>query len=187
MSWLDSITNSTDMSLNKLWETVKDRGAWSVSVPGATRSQIQLSESTATGGPLASHVIHCLTQTVRHGPSMLFDPCILGDTNSEIKVMKSQLKIIKNVCKSKSERQSTSCGGGRGMAYMFICCCLFTKSYPTLLRLHRLQPASLLCPWDFPGKNTKVGCHFLPQGIFPTQGSSLDFLHLLHCRRILYH
>ena len=63
MSWLDSITNSTDMSLNKLWETVKDRGAWSVSVPGATRSQIQLSESTATGGPLASHVIHCLTQT----------------------------------------------------------------------------------------------------------------------------
>ena len=29
---------------------------------------------------------------------------------------------------------------------------------------------SLLRPWDSPGKNTGVGCHFLLQGIFPTQG-----------------
>ena len=35
----------------------------------------------------------------------------------------------------------------------------------------------------FPGKNTGVGCHFLLQGIFPTQGSKL---HLLHCWWILY-
>ena len=28
----------------------------------------------------------------------------------------------------------------------------------------------LLRPWDSPGKNTGVGCHFLLQGIFPTQG-----------------
>ena len=38
----------------------------------------------------------------------------------------------------------------------------------------------LLCPWDSPGKNTKVGCHFLLQGIFLTQGSNLHFLCLLH-------
>ena len=31
-------------------------------------------------------------------------------------------------------------------------------------------PARLLCPWDFPSKNTGVGCHFLLQGIFLTQG-----------------
>ena len=31
----------------------------------------------------------------------------------------------------------------------------------------------LLCPWDFPGKNTGVGCHFLLQGILPTQGNCL--------------
>ena len=37
------------------------------------------------------------------------------------------------------------------------------------LRLHALWPARLLCPWNFPGKNTGVGCHFLCQGIFPTQ------------------
>ena len=37
---------------------------------------------------------------------------------------------------------------------------------------HGLQPTRLLCPWDFPGKNTGVGCHFLLQGIFPTQESN---------------
>ena len=31
------------------------------------------------------------------------------------------------------------------------------------------QPSMVLCPWDFPGKNTGVGCHFLLQGIFPTK------------------
>ena len=30
----------------------------------------------------------------------------------------------------------------------------------------------LLCPWDFPGRNTAVSCHFLLQGILPTQGSN---------------
>ena len=39
-------------------------------------------------------------------------------------------------------------------------------------------------PWDFPGKNTGVGCHSLPQEIFPTQGSNHGFL---HCKQILYH
>ena len=41
------------------------------------------------------------------------------------------------------------------------------------LRPHELQPARLLCPWDFPCKNTRVGCHFLFQGIFLTQRSKL--------------
>ena len=39
------------------------------------------------------------------------------------------------------------------------------------------------CPWDSPGKNIGVGCHFLLQGIFPTQGSNPG---LLHCRQTLY-
>ena len=38
------------------------------------------------------------------------------------------------------------------------------------LQPHGLQPARLLCLQDFPGKNTGVGCHFLPQGIFSIQG-----------------
>ena len=39
-------------------------------------------------------------------------------------------------------------------------------------------------PMGFSSKNTGVGCHFLLQGIFPTQGSNLG---LLHCRQTLYH
>ena len=52
------------------------------------------------------------------------------------------------------------------------------------LRPHGLKPARLPCPWDFPGKNTGVGCHSLLQGIFQTQGLNLG---LLHCSQILNH
>ena len=45
-----------------------------------------------------------------------------------------------------------------------------------------LYPTRLLRPWDSPGKNTGVGCHFLLQGIFPTQGSNPG---LPHCRQTL--
>ena len=54
---------------------------------------------------------------------------------------------------------------------------------PDSLRPHGLQPARLLCPWNFPGKNTGMGSRSLLQGIFLTQGSNLG---LLHCRQILY-
>ena len=37
----------------------------------------------------------------------------------------------------------------------------------------------LPCPWDSPGKNPEVGCHFLLQGIFLTQGSNLRLWCLL--------
>ena len=48
------------------------------------------------------------------------------------------------------------------------------------LQPHRLYPARLLHPWNFPGLNTRVGFHFLIQGIFQTQGSNS------HCRQTLY-
>ena len=47
------------------------------------------------------------------------------------------------------------------------------------LQPHGLQPTRLLCPWDFPGKNTRAGCHLLLQGIFPTQGSNTSLSNLL--------
>ena len=43
MRWLDSITDSMDMNLSKLWEIVKDRDASHAVVHGVTKSQIQLS------------------------------------------------------------------------------------------------------------------------------------------------
>ena len=41
--WFDSITNSVDMNLSKLWETVKDRGDWHAVVHGVLKSQTRLS------------------------------------------------------------------------------------------------------------------------------------------------
>ena len=56
---------------------------------------------------------------------------------------------------------------------------LVTQSYLTLVTLWTVAHQAL-CPWDFPGRNTRVGCHFLLQGIFPTQGSNSCLLYLLH-------
>ena len=74
----------------------------------------------------------------------------------------------------------------------YVCCMRWSASkkgvsYSALsdsLWPHGLYPASLLCPWNSPGKNTSVGSHSLLQGLFPTQGSNPG---LLHCRKVLYH
>ena len=59
---------------------------------------------------------------------------------------------------------------------------LIVQSYLTLCDTTDLDPR-LFCPWNSPGKNTGGGCHFLLQGIFPTQRWNPG---LLHCRKILY-
>ena len=51
------------------------------------------------------------------------------------------------------------------------------QSCPALFWPHGLQPSRLLCPWNFPGKNTGMGCHFFLQGIFLTQGLKLCLPH----------
>ena len=60
---------------------------------------------------------------------------------------------------------------------MYVLRCLVVSDSLWLLGL---QPTRLLCPWNFPCKSTGMGCRFLLQGIFPTQGSKLRLLHLLH-------
>ena len=55
------------------------------------------------------------------------------------------------------------------------------------LLLQGLYISRLLCPCSIPGQNTGVGCHFLLQGIFLTQGLNPHLLRLLHGRQILYH
>ena len=43
--WLDTVTNSMDMNLSKLWDIVKDRGAWHAAVCAAAKSQTQLNNN----------------------------------------------------------------------------------------------------------------------------------------------
>ena len=64
---------------------------------------------------------------------------------------------------------------------------LFNPVYAKLLQSHQTlcnpMDCSLpgfVCSWDSPGKKTGVGCHFLFQGIFRTQGLNLCLLRLLH-------
>ena len=64
-------------------------------------------------------------------------------------------------------------------ALWVICCSVTSDS----LQLHGLWPTRLLRPWDFPSKNTGVGCHFLLQAIFRIWGSNPC---LLHCGYFLY-
>ena len=68
--------------------------------------------------------------------------------------------------------------------HLWLHACVVTSVVPSSLWHHGPQPTRFFCPWDFPVKNTGVGCHALFQGTF--QGLNLCLLHLLHCRWILY-
>ena len=58
-----------------------------------------------------------------------------------------------------------------------------TQSCPTLCDHMDSSLIGLFCPWNSPGRNTGVGCHFLLQGIFPIQSLNLG---LPHCRQTRY-
>ena len=61
--------------------------------------------------------------------------------------------------------------------HIILCCCCVVSVIPDSLRPHGLQPAMLLCPWDFQGKNTGVHWYFLLQGNVPMQGLKLHLQH----------
>ena len=54
-------------------------------------------------------------------------------------------------------------GLGKALKWQLHCCCQVTSVVSDSMQPHRRQPTRLPCPWDSPGKNTGVGCHFLLQ------------------------
>ena len=58
------------------------------------------------------------------------------------------------------------------MSGLYVYACSVTSVISNCLQPHGLWSTSLLCPWDFPGKNTGVGFHALLQAIFLTQRST---------------
>ena len=81
--------------------------------------------------------------------------------------------------------ESASCMGEstQGSLSIKLCACSVTSVVSNTLQPHGPQPTRLLCPWDFPSKNTGLGFHALLQEICLTQGSNPR---LLSYRQILY-
>ena len=95
-------------------------------------------------------------KSIFHPHSQLADSCPMENGCAEFNITKTRNENahIHLVClKSDPDGNSTTLG--------IICCCLVAKSCLTLLQPHGSQPTRLLCPWDFPGKNTEVSCNFL--------------------------
>ena len=73
-----------------------------------------------------------------------------------------------NKCFFKREGNSDTCSSTMNFENIVSCSVMSDSLGP-----HGLWPTRLLCPSDFSGKDNGVGCHFLLQGIFPTQGLNL--------------
>ena len=86
-----------------------------------------------------------------------------------LRYLNLQVYVFYHVSKFFSHRSMDSSFG--------VCAC---SAVSGSLQPHGLQPSSLLCPLNFPGTTTEVGCRFLLQGAFPTQESKQHLSHLLH-------
>ena len=144
---------------------MKNRGVWHAAICGVTKSWTRLSDWTTT--------------------KYSAFPWKGGDAESNISVLHWVWAVLQLELDSSHPWLHRPGGQGQDCPFSKPCMCLVAQSCPTLCNpLDYSLPGS--CPWEFSDKNTKVGCHFLLQGIFLIQGSKLHLLCLLHCSLILY-
>ena len=68
--------------------------------------------------------------------------------------------------------------------YYFLCCCCCSVVSDSV-QPHRWKPTRLLCPWDSPGKNPGVGCHFLLQCMKVKSESEVASIHKHRVKLVL--
>ena len=83
-------------------------------------------------------------------------PCTF--TTKAVASVLGELSFPKLCCQAKEKETELGC-----TCFCCCCCCLLTKSSLAPLQFHGLQSTSLLCPWHFPTRNTRVGGYFLLQ------------------------
>ena len=105
------------------------------------------------------------TNTVSFYSSLPNDPLLWMNAHI-LNILKLQVFEPSESARERNEAHQAVSG-----AEITLCTCSLATLCPTL------QPTRLLYPWDLPGKNTGVCCHFLLQVIFPNQGSNLHLLH----------
>ena len=90
-----------------------------------------------------------------------------------------RMKILQAMPSSPPPPPKKKLGKKVGINTCMLPCCVSVVSN-SFATPWTVEPARLLCPWDFLGKNTDVGCHFLLQGIFLTQELNSQLLYLSH-------
>ena len=146
-----------------------DRGAWKATLHGVAKSQTWLkwlSAHTLLKWYLSTSL---LERWLAPQPEV-----IISNFRTQNSGFCSQLWVLRaNTGKLKKIPQSTL--HYRAMLKAHVCV-LSHSVMSDSLRPSGLQPARLLCPWNSPDENTGVGCHFLLQGVFSTQGSKQHLL-----------
>ena len=112
----------------------------------------------------------------------------VAQSRTRLKRLSSSSSYVEQQHSSKPRKAEIALKGASDRtSNIYLCCCCVClgasdSCNPIRCQSHSL-PARLLCPWDSPGKNAGVSCHFLLQEIFLTQESNPG---LLHCRQTLY-